>query len=98
MKYSQFLIVVGYILCAFVLDLYGPTALASSELTVYRCPYWSTPEPAQQERFIDVLNGKKILFIGDSVTRYDSHRILAHATVKFEHKGNQDSSIYMLLP
>ena len=56
-------------LCAVVLGLSLPQAWAS-EFPVLSCPFTSTPDPEQQERFLDTLKGKKLLFIGDSVTRF----------------------------
>lgn len=49
-----------------------PKALASGyavQLPVYKCPYPDSPDPEQHEKFINGLNGTKIVFIGDSITR-----------------------------
>lgn len=36
----------------------------------YKCPYPSSPDPEQHQKFLNGLDGKRIVFIGDSVTRY----------------------------
>lgn len=57
--------------CAFCV----PKALASGhavQLPVYKCPYPDSPDPEQYERFLTGLNGTKIVFIGDSITRCGS--------------------------
>lgn len=40
-----------------------------SEHSIHECPYTNSPDPEQHETFLQRLNGKRILFIGDSVTR-----------------------------
>lgn len=38
-------------------------------IPVYKCPYPASPDNEQYEKILNGLNGTRIVFIGDSVTR-----------------------------
>ena len=42
------------------------------DLPVYHCP--NSTDPSQHEKFLNGLNGTRILFIGDSISRYGLFR------------------------
>jgi hypothetical protein len=60
--------------CSVLFILRLPSSLAHkddvSKQTVYKCPYPDSPNAEQHEKFLNGLNGKRIVFIGDSLTRY----------------------------
>lgn len=67
--------------------------LAGFKGAVHRCPDPYGEYSPDQERFIDALNGKKVVFIGDSITRYQylelasflTHGLCVNATDPGEH-------------
>lgn len=51
----------------------GPKARASaydrSKVPLYKCPYPDSPDLGQHEKFLEGLNGTRIVLLGDSTTR-----------------------------
>ena len=43
---------------------------SSASKAVYQCPTVQAPDPSQHEKFLNGLNGTKIVFVGDSITRF----------------------------
>ena len=58
------------LVCAFYLPVASASdADVAKHQPVYQCPYPDSPDTEQHQKFINGLNGTRIVFIGDSLSR-----------------------------